>query len=50
MSEDNKNKYVHNDDRTTHILAYSKKAVELWGENALLNEVEDSGYKVVGSG
>ena len=31
-------------------LAYNEKALELWGENALLNEVEDSGYKVVGSG
>ena len=30
-------------------LAYNEKATELWGENALLNEVEDSGYKVVGS-
>ena len=31
-------------------LAWNKKALELWGENALLNEVEQSGYKVVGSG
>lgn len=50
MGEDNKNKYAHNDDGATHIFAYNKKALELRGENALLNEVEDSGYKVVGSG
>lgn len=31
-------------------LAYNKKALELWGEeHALLNEVERSGHKVVGS-